>query len=109
MGVCDAFREGAQAPGSGLENMPLSEVVSRSEGGLFNKAGQMLNHAMYSSTEHTSYATFPDFFRVKRVGQGQSHIKKDDIRIDENKKGGYRKVILPFFVLCCCYFVEMTR
>ena len=34
-------------PGSGLENLPLSEVVRRSEGGLFNNAGQVLNHAMY--------------------------------------------------------------
>ena len=34
-------------PGSGLEDLPLSDVVRRSEGGLFNNAGQVLNHAMY--------------------------------------------------------------
>ena len=34
-------------PGSGLENLPLSEVVCKAEGGLFNNAGQVLNHAMY--------------------------------------------------------------
>ena len=34
-------------PGSGLENLPLSEVIRKSEGGMFNNAGQMLNHAMY--------------------------------------------------------------
>ena len=34
-------------PGSGLENLPLSEVIRKSEGGLFNNAGQVLNHAMY--------------------------------------------------------------
>ena len=34
-------------PGSGLENLPLSEVVRRSEGGIFNNAGQVLNHTMY--------------------------------------------------------------
>lgn len=34
-------------PGSGLENMPLSEVIRKSEGGMFNNAGQVLNHAMY--------------------------------------------------------------
>ena len=34
-------------PGSGLENLPLSEVICKSEGGLFNNAGQVLNHAMY--------------------------------------------------------------
>lgn len=34
-------------PGSGLENLPLSEVVRKAEGGIFNNAGQVLNHAMY--------------------------------------------------------------
>ena len=34
-------------PGSGLEGLPLSEVVKKSEGGMFNNAGQVLNHAMY--------------------------------------------------------------
>ena len=34
-------------PGSGLENLPLSEVVRKSEGGIFNNAGQVLNHTMY--------------------------------------------------------------
>ena len=34
-------------PGNGLENLPLSEVVRKSEGGMFNNAGQVLNHAMY--------------------------------------------------------------
>ena len=34
-------------PGSGLENLPLSEVIRKSEGGIFNNAGQVLNHAMY--------------------------------------------------------------
>ena len=34
-------------PGSGLENLPLSEVIRKADGGLFNNAGQVLNHAMY--------------------------------------------------------------
>ena len=34
-------------PGSGLEYMTLSEVVKKATGGLFNNAGQVLNHAMY--------------------------------------------------------------
>ena len=34
-------------PGSGMEGRPLSEVVCRAEGGMFNNAGQVLNHAMY--------------------------------------------------------------
>ena len=34
-------------PSSGLENLPLSEVIRKADGGLFNNAGQVLNHAMY--------------------------------------------------------------
>ena len=34
-------------PGSGLENLPLAEVVRKAEGGIFNNAGQVLNHTMY--------------------------------------------------------------
>ena len=34
-------------PGSGLEKLPLQEVVRRSEGAIFNNAGQVLNHMMY--------------------------------------------------------------
>ena len=34
-------------PGSGLEGKPISEVVRHAEGGLFNNAGQVLNHVMY--------------------------------------------------------------
>ena len=34
-------------PGSGLEGLSLQDVVCRSEGGLFNNAGQVLNHTMY--------------------------------------------------------------
>ena len=34
-------------PGSGLEGLSLTEVVKKAEGGLFNNAGQVLNHTMY--------------------------------------------------------------
>ena len=34
-------------PGSGLENLSLVEVVKRADGGMFNNAGQVLNHTMY--------------------------------------------------------------
>lgn len=34
-------------PGSGLEGLALQEVVRRSQGGIFNNAGQVLNHNMY--------------------------------------------------------------
>ena len=45
----------AALPGSGLEGKPISEIVKQSEGGLFNNAGQVLNHVMYFEqfgTEH---------------------------------------------------------
>ena len=34
-------------PGSGLEDLPLEEIVKRSSGALFNNAGQVLNHNLY--------------------------------------------------------------
>ena len=34
-------------PGSGLEDLTLEEIVCRSEGGIFNNAGQILNHNLY--------------------------------------------------------------
>lgn len=34
-------------PGSGLENLSLADVVKKSQGALFNNAGQVLNHTMY--------------------------------------------------------------
>ena len=37
----------ALLPGSGFEEMPLEEIVSKSEGAIFNNAGQMLNHHLY--------------------------------------------------------------
>ena len=49
-------------PGSGLENLPLSEVVRKSEGGVFNNAGQVLNHAMYfEQFSNTPKAMSPKF------------------------------------------------
>lgn len=34
-------------PGSGLEELPLEEVVVKASGALFNNAGQILNHNLY--------------------------------------------------------------
>lgn len=49
-------------PGSGLENLPLSEVVRKSEGGMFNNAGQVLNHSMYfEQFSNTPKAMSPKF------------------------------------------------
>lgn len=33
--------------GTEFENMPLEEIVAKSEGGVFNNAGQTLNHNLY--------------------------------------------------------------
>jgi len=37
----------AALPGSPFEGKSLEEIVAKAEGGLFNNAGQTLNHAMY--------------------------------------------------------------
>lgn len=37
----------ALLPGSGLEDLTLEEIVCKSEGGIYNNAGQILNHNMY--------------------------------------------------------------
>ena len=37
----------ALLPSSGFEEMTLEEIVSKSEGGIFNNAGQILNHNLY--------------------------------------------------------------
>ncbi|MBP3764094.1 MAG: superoxide dismutase [Bacteroidales bacterium] len=34
-------------PGSGLEGISLQEVVRKAQGGIFNNAGQVLNHTLY--------------------------------------------------------------
>ena len=34
-------------PGSGFEELPLEEIVKKSSGGIFNNAGQILNHNLY--------------------------------------------------------------
>ena len=34
-------------PGSGLEELPLEDIVAKASGALFNNAGQVLNHNMY--------------------------------------------------------------
>ena len=34
-------------PGSGLEELPLEEIVKKASGALFNNAGQVLNHNLY--------------------------------------------------------------
>ena len=51
-------------PGSGLEGLSLQEVVKRAEGGLFNNAGQVLNHTLYFqqfSPNATALDAVPEF------------------------------------------------
>ena len=37
----------AALPGSGMEELPLEDIVCRAEGGILNNAGQILNHNLY--------------------------------------------------------------
>ena len=37
----------AALPGSGFEGKSIEEIVASAEGGIFNNAGQVLNHTMY--------------------------------------------------------------
>lgn len=37
----------ASLPGSGFEGMALTDIVKKSNGGIFNNAGQILNHELY--------------------------------------------------------------
>ena len=37
----------AALPGSGLENMPLEELLLNAQGGMLNNAGQIMNHNLY--------------------------------------------------------------
>ena len=39
----------AALPGSGLENLPLEDVVLKAQGPMLNNAGQVLNHNLYFS------------------------------------------------------------
>ena len=48
-------------PGSGLEDLPLEEIVAKSSGAIFNNAGQVLNHNLYftqfAGNPHSGLAT----------------------------------------------------
>lgn len=64
--------------GSGLEGKPLTEVVKKAEGGLFNNAGQVLNHAMYFAQFSTSPKEPSEAFK--------SRVAKDFGSFDAFKK-----------------------
>ena len=52
-------------PGSGLEALPLEEIVKQSSGAIFNNAGQILNHNLY----FTQFAPNPSAPAGKIVAQ----------------------------------------
>ena len=47
-------------PGSGYEDLPLEEIVKKSSGGIFNNAGQILNHELYFTQFCKGGAPLPD-------------------------------------------------
>ena len=66
-------------PGSGMEGLSLAEVVRRSEGGIFNNAGQVLNHTMYFEQFSTSPRAMSDKFvaLLERDFGGVEAFKKE--------------------------------
>ena len=63
-------------PGSGLEKLSLVEIVARAEGGLFNNAGQVLNHEMYFE----QFSPLP--IRKSPSGDFLEAIKKQWVTLD---------------------------
>ena len=63
-------------PGSGLEDLSLEEIVKKAKGGLFNNAGQVLNHEMY----FLQFSQTP----VRKVPSGEllEEIKKKWLTLD---------------------------
>ena len=47
-------------PGSGLEDLPLEQIVAKSSGAIFNNAGQVLNHNLYFTQFCKGGAPLPD-------------------------------------------------
>ena len=47
-------------PGSGLEDLPLEQIVAKSSGTIFNNAGQVLNHNLYFTQFCKGGASLPD-------------------------------------------------
>ena len=54
-------------PGSGLEDLPLEQIVAKASGALFNNAGQVLNHNMY----------FTQFAPASHAGASNPHAGLD--------------------------------
>ena len=56
----------AALPGSPFEGLPLEEIVQKASGGVFNNAGQILNHNLY----FTQFKKIPD--QVGDDSQGEA-------------------------------------
>ena len=75
-------------PGSGLEGLNLSEVVKKSEGGIFNNAGQVLNHIMYFAQFSNAPKAMSDTFK--------SMIEKNFGSVEDFKKEFEQKGVTLF-------------
>ena len=75
-------------PGSGLEGKSLSEVVCKAEGGLFNTAGQVLNHTMYFE----QFSNTPREMSTKFAAM----IEKDFGSVEDFKKEFVQKGVTLF-------------
>ena len=75
-------------PGSGLEGKSLSEVVCKAEGGLFNNAGQVLNHTMYFE----QFSNTPREMSTKFAAM----IEKDFGSVEDFKKEFVQKGVTLF-------------
>ena len=75
-------------PGSGLEGKSLREVVCKAEGGLFNNAGQVLNHTMYFE----QFSNTPREMSTKFAAM----IEKDFGSVEDFKKEFVQKGVTLF-------------
>ena len=64
-------------PGSPFEGLPLEEIVRKAEGGIFNNAGQILNHNLY----FTQFKGIPD-----QVGDDSKGVGDDSKGIGDGAK-----------------------
>ena len=57
-------------PGSGMEDMPLVEIVKQAQGGILNNAGQILNHELYfSQFAQSRENNVPDGELMEAIGE----------------------------------------
>ena len=71
-------------PGSGLEDLPLEEIVCKADGPLFNNAGQVLNHNLYF-TQFKPVANGADTPIIGPTGHLKEQIEKQWGTVDAFK------------------------